>query len=421
MSSNQAARKKLITYFFVSHKNAIQGLRFKMSEILLDRKSNCYSIVAIFSLKDYLNLVAHSYNEGGGLEGQRKAITTKSARRIRNRMVEDFVNGAVLPPVVIGIASKDLYGVVNESPEEFSLEDGLRGVNEEEIAIIDGMQRTTAMYDAYLKATDEKVREKLSERKIRVEFWVARETSSLIYRMLVLNTGQVPWNLRRQIEVIMRPLKTEIEREVPGINLIGIDENEYRKNPGNFQADRVLELYLIFASRTEKIDAKEQVAEEYARLDIIETSSRESVISMFCELLKRVVRFDYILWGMEKESGGRFREGKDFLNSQPVLASLVSVFSQFMLGRPGWDNDSEKVRKKEAELYGSFDGFLGALENQSPEGLREFMEFDTVNEMISKMRGGKVGDMERDFFRGAFRVLLEERFTVPNMGVCWRS
>lgn len=38
------------------------------------------------------------------------------------------------------------------------------------------------------------------------EFWLAKSVRALVYRMLVLNTGQVPWTLSRQLGVVFEPL-----------------------------------------------------------------------------------------------------------------------------------------------------------------------------------------------------------------------
>src|SRR5206468_10941817 len=67
----------------------------------------------------------------------------------------------------------------------------------ENISIIDGMQRSN-VYKHNLYGNE--------NREIRVEYWIASSISNLLYRMLVLNTGQVPWNVRRQIEVVYKPL-----------------------------------------------------------------------------------------------------------------------------------------------------------------------------------------------------------------------
>ncbi|RZJ13843.1 MAG: hypothetical protein EON50_08285 [Acidovorax sp.] len=120
-------------------------------------------------------------------------LKTTSAIRIRKRMVLDIQQGAVLPPIVLGLVLN------NEDFKRFSLKSVnnpqrkrmLSMNHEEKLSIIDGMQRTTAIFEAFEGKTPP------IDRDLRIEYWVANDVGSLIYRMLVLNTGQVPWNLRR--------------------------------------------------------------------------------------------------------------------------------------------------------------------------------------------------------------------------------
>ena len=37
------------------------------------------------------------------------------------------------------------------------------------------------------------------ESKLRIELWVTSKANNLIYRMLVLNTGQISWTLKKQL------------------------------------------------------------------------------------------------------------------------------------------------------------------------------------------------------------------------------
>jgi hypothetical protein len=57
------------------------------------------------------------------------------------------------------------------------------------LAIIDGMQRTTALREAIA------LHEETKKRRMRVELWAAQSTDSLIYRMLgreLINTEPQP-------------------------------------------------------------------------------------------------------------------------------------------------------------------------------------------------------------------------------------
>lgn len=156
-----------------------------------DNRSNCISVLTEMLLEEYKRLAFDSFSANGNFEGQRGVITkSAAAARIRKRMQDDFCRGTIFPQVVLGIqSSKDFMNELTvggdyESSEIF------RNCT---ISIIDGMQRSNIYFKNY------KGNEK---RKIRVEFWISNNSEKLLYRMLVLNTGQTPWNTRRQIEVM---------------------------------------------------------------------------------------------------------------------------------------------------------------------------------------------------------------------------
>src|SRR3546814_6860357 len=76
------------------------------------------------------------------------------------------------------------------------------------------MQRTSALLEA--AEIDSAVR----NNQMRVEFWLPKNVRTMIYRMLVLNTGQVPWTLARQLSVVFAPLLHEVQDKVPQIHLM---------------------------------------------------------------------------------------------------------------------------------------------------------------------------------------------------------
>ena len=106
-------------------------------------------------------------------------------KRIRDRMVTDVRRGAILPPVVIGAV------VDHERFNSFPMagELGLREIIPDgavqSLAIIDGMQRTTAIIEA-LDGEDS-----VLDRTLRVEFWLTKSVRAMVYRMLVLYQGSL--------------------------------------------------------------------------------------------------------------------------------------------------------------------------------------------------------------------------------------
>ena len=173
---------------------------------LKDQRVNCISGLVEMKLVDYLTLVEASYKDDGGIEGQRAPLKTKTAVTIRNRLVSDIKGGAIVPPLVIGVLLPiDDYRKVEEVGTAQELMDLLKKAGSNRLSVIDGMQRTTAMLEAI------RSEESSGQRTIRVEFWIADKVNSLIYRMLVLNTGQVPWEIGRHLETVFSQFLTKIE------------------------------------------------------------------------------------------------------------------------------------------------------------------------------------------------------------------
>lgn len=381
---------------------------------LKDEKFGCHSIIENITMADYMSLIDNAYKDNGGIYGQRSALTTKSAKQIRERMVEDFKSGSVLPPVVIGII--DSKHALNEDTTLEEFKQYLSTIDKNNISIIDGMQRTTAMKEANLSEKEQQ------KRKIRVEFWIVKSINDLIYRMLVLNTGQVPWNTRRQLEVVFTPIKKTISERIPNLELIEIDSGQRRTEAGQFQADRIIELFHVFSTRSEKFDTKQTLSEAYQRIDMIEALSKKNIFDIFIEILNEIVRLDKNLSRCNVQlSEGRFKNGKDVFTSQPTLVGLIVVFAQTILGRPGIDYPAERIEQKRHELIPKIKAFNDKLAKKNEEEICDFLDLSQLNEIIANLKGSKVGDIERDYFKSAFRVLIEENFELENMTVCWRT
>ena len=176
---------------------------------LYDSRTECWSVQTTMSIKKYLEMVTAAHKARGSLSGQRDVLKTTTAKRIRERMISDIAQGAVLPPVVIGIVVSD--AMFKKFPQIKAKISSLV-TDRSQLSIIDGMQRTEALIQAAEKSKD------VFNRDIRVEFWLTRTVRAMIYRMLVLNTGQVPWTMSRQLTVVFAPLLEEIKKTYPTSN-----------------------------------------------------------------------------------------------------------------------------------------------------------------------------------------------------------
>lgn len=390
---------------------------------IFDARVQCWSILTSMTIEQYLQLVAAPYSARGGLPNQREALKTTSGKRIRSRMISDVMEGAVLPPVVLGVVidQAELSTLDNLSQEE--TEDRLINNWKSHVSIIDGMQRTTALKEAFEQ------KQELRDRIVRVECWLASKTDSLIYRMLVLNTGQVPWNLKRQLQVVYAPLIEELKTNVQFERLLNVDVNERRTKGGEFRPDSMIEAYLAFGLRRTEIDTQEALAEEFSRLDMAEAISSQKYAHYFYPVVQIMVDLDRAFGRLDEpeepqDSEGsptKFQIGRNIFDSQPARVGFVVAFALAILGRLGNDKSSTDsdatlaaVRSQATELVGR----LGSLPNDQ---LRDFLGLEVLSERLVGQKRSAIGRYERAFFETAFKVLIEEKLDVPSLEVCWRA
>ena len=370
----------------------------------------------------YIGLVEAAYKKRGGLKGQREPLKTTTGRRIRNRMVEDIKRGAVLPPVVVGVViADDLDMIAALDPSEI-----IERVTKEwtdSISIIDGMQRTTALIDAV--EADPAV----GEQAVRVECWLARSTDSLIYRMLVLNTGQVPWSIKRQLLVVYAPLLEEMREHVHFERLLNLDKAERRFKGGEFSADSLVEAYLAFGIRRTEIDTQETLADEFSRLDIAEAIASKKYDRYFYPIVQILVDLDRAFSrsdgaaaeGAEEAASSKFTIGRNIFDSQPARIGFVVACALKVLGRLGMDKEENESEAALSQLQADAAALVAKLNGMSLDDLASYLALDVLREKLSGQKRSAVGRHERAFFETAFKVLIETNFKAPTMGVCWRA
>jgi hypothetical protein len=372
---------------------------------LVDERVNCYSILMTIKIEDYLKFVEEVYKNKGSIEGQRSPLKTKSAQRIRRRLIDDLIKGTVIPPIVIGVKldNKDFDNLTKNIPEKsLTLLDRIN--KEDQVSIIDGMQRTTALieslnYDKFDKS-----------RLIRLELWVAKSTNSLIYRMLVLNSGQIPWNIKRQLEVVFSQLKNELETNIAGLELFTSDDPSRRVSAGQYQASQFIELFMLFGAKRTNIDLQEELAEEFARLDIIETSGNEEFMQIFYGVSQLLVNLDAVFSSLNTNTTeielNKFKIGRDIFSSQPARAGFIVAMSQDIFGLPGVEFTEEKQLKKYSIIKEKLDLFFKKVKDFNQKELFNLIDLPTLDEQIN-IKSSKVGEFERNFFLKSFKTMID--------------
>ncbi|MBN6064692.1 hypothetical protein [Aggregatibacter actinomycetemcomitans] len=383
------------------------------SNILHDKRIDCYSVMTEMEVSDFLAIVENSYKNRGGIEGQRSPLKTKTALTIRKRMVEDVKRKAVLPAIVLGIHIEnvnELLDNINNNGYQYIVEH----VNPEAISIIDGMQRTTALKEAG---------DSISKEIVRVEFWITDKLNSLIYRMLVLNTGQVPWEMARQLETVYSQLLKSIKNELSeyDISIFIKDEKPRRLENSQYEANKIIQLYIIFSSRRYDINIKDKVAEDFAKLDVIETNSFDNFFSYFIKSFELLLKLNAVFSKAtsDEKSRNRISSGKDIFSSDTALAGFFSAISIKLFNKAGYAINSEDVIQSTMDrIYKKVNNLIDKLETKSKDEITDFLSLLTLDERLNQ-KSGQVGKFERELFYNAFTVLIDDADKLENLDPCW--
>ncbi|MHC2020525.1 hypothetical protein [Methylobacterium sp. CM6247] len=382
---------------------------------LHDQRAECFSVQTVMTIGDYLRLVSLAHSARGALSGQRDKLKTTTAKRIRERMVADIRRGAVLPPVVIGaVVDQETFDTYPNNTATVP-DDILPTSVREQLSIIDGMQRTSALSEASDIDTS------VLNRSMRVEFWLTRSVSTMVYRMLVLNTGQVPWPLSRQLSVVFAPLLGEVQDNVPEINrMFTPDKPGRRVNPGEFSSDALVELYIAFSLRKTNIDTREALSDEFSRLDFVDNLNDSAFQPQFYDCLSMLASFDEVFSRYDRGSNAKFSKGRNIFDSQPARIGFTVAVAQNVLGRPGMDRTHDERIARMRKIRKDARRMLARLTLLRTEDLGDFLKLDVLSETLDK-RVGQVGRYERGLYFDGFQVLIEENFDLKNLEPCWRA
>lgn len=410
-----AALSRNVLYEGATKENSLPDLMHSLK----DHRIECDSTLISLRVNDYLQLIEAAYEEKGGIEFQRSALKSKTAKTIRQRLVTDISKGAIIPPVVLGVlcSKKDQEGIsaARTSQEVLNI---LQRLPSDDISIIDGMQRTTALREA------SDLNPEVLKQEVRVEVWSTQKIGSLIYRMLILNTGQVPWEIARQLETVYSQLVRVVRDHAPaGVEIYSKDDEKRRRSAGKYQASAIVRLFLAFSARRAEFDLKDRVAEDFARLDAIESSAHEEFVDYFIRTFILLVKLDFAFSRLDEvvDVGSvRISSGKDFFNNEPALTGFFVATAIHLFDAPGFNIDWSTTENKMSGAERTIDAVTGRLDKMSLAELAIFLQLETLNDRLNQ-RSGQVGRFEKDLFVRSFSTLLNRGDELQDMTPCWLS
>ncbi len=395
----------------------------KILDSKIDMRSDCISILVSMTLKDYKALVFESFSEDGNIDGQRSVIKKSSvASKIRKRMNDDFIKGALFPQVVIGVLVDDsAFSELKKEIKSQNFEKELSEVSKDNISIIDGMQRSNVYFTNF---------DANEEREIRVEFWLTYQSTKLLYRMLVLNTGQVPWNTRRQIEVIFGNLSSSMMSDLfdryPELNnkveVLGIDDGKRRNQAGKFNKSSMIEMYLGFNTRKVKVNVSDELADEFQRFDMMESVEKDVNFKLFVDCISFLCRLDLAFekYKTSEDESIQFKSGKDIFTSAPACLGFIVACSEFIMGKVSVERTEEEKNERLELLRKKIDDILNKIEKIDDIS---FLALESLSDVVRELPKSKIGDEMRRLFKNAFSEMIryENIEEMPSFESFWRE
>ena len=304
--------------------------------------------------KDYIKLVGDEFDK---FEIQRKRENPKKYFRLK----EDFKKGALLPAITLAIEFSQVEKYLNliEKNELEAIENLL--ISNEEIYILDGLQRTYIIDDLSKEGV-----ELIDNQKLLLEIWFEKQINHLIYRLIVLNSGQKPMSMRHQVELLFMTLKNSLCKDIVGLELYVEKDNAIRSKSKKFAFDRIVNAYYSFLTKSPETDRDNLVVKKLNEDDILsstETELNENYIS-FKKYLAKYCDIDEEIFRIYNNSID-LSSYKNWLSEENTMKAFFAAVSKFKIDE-----------KREVRMDRALDKLLNILKQSSENvdclGLSQF-------------------------------------------------
>lgn len=244
-----------------------------------DQRTDTEVVYAQIGISEYLELVGEDFDR---FEIQRKRQDPKKYTRLK----EDTKKGALLPPITLAINPSKVseFNETLKSKNSEKLKIDL--IKSSDLYILDGLQRSYIIKDLI----DEGVTFK-TDQTLLIEIWFESKIEHLIYRLIVLNSGQKPMSMRHQVELLFTTLKTEIEETIPDLNIYVEKDSQIRSSAKKFSFDRIVNAYYSFLTKSPEVKRDNLIVQKLNEDDILSSNEEElnESYNHFINYLKNIV------------------------------------------------------------------------------------------------------------------------------------
>lgn len=308
---------------------------FKIIGYNKDLRTDTHVIYAQIGIINYLQLVGDKFDE---FDIQRKRESHKGYSRLKS----DIKKGALIPPITLALKPSlvNKFLPLVKTEQTVKLEQEL--ISSSIVYILDGLQRTHLMKDLLEEGHKYDVKQKLL-----LEFWFEKEMGNLMYRLIVLNSGQKPMSMRHQIELLFMTMQEKLNADIPGLIMYNERDLKVRDGAKKFPFERIVTGYHSFLNESPEID-KGKIIVEKLDLGKVITDQELVILERYSDYTKYLT--EYLKIDAEAfrvyEKFKAYTGAKNWLADENVVNSFfaaVGLFDSVKEYKPRINNSLKKL------------------------------------------------------------------------------
>ena len=272
---------------------------------LIDSKVNGKSWLIKLKIGDYLQMT--------DLDGniyQRSIMNVSFYAKLRS----DLLSDSTIPPISV------VYPEIG-----INLENGLD--TDKKFQILDGLQRTNCLLvcidDIKSGKVDSKFKtvEDFQNKVIYVELWEKLDLPSILYKMVILNTGQKKMDYAHQLDILNKSLIERLKSEAIEVTTKR-DSETNGKDKNKFQLSIIAEGLVSFINRSPILGKKNAAEFLFQRLNIDSTEENSEV-----KLIDDVKTYGYLIWVLRDLNllcKNSYNDENPLLKYDPFIPALMA-------------------------------------------------------------------------------------------------
>lgn len=360
-----------------------------------DIRTQTNVIYVKIGIEDYLDLVGTNYNK---FNLQRKREVHKGYDRLK----EDLRKGALIPTMTLAIepsVAKPFSALVEEEKLD-EIKDRVLEIKDN-VYILDGLQRTHKIKE--LKDANVEFNK---DQRLLLEIWFETDINHLLYRLIVLNSGQKPMSMRHQIELLFTTMRVTLSNQIPDLEILVENKEEKRIRAKQLYFERLVTAYKSFLITSPEVDKDVLVSEKIVEEKILENNEEylSGTFNSFKDYLVKYCELDLELFRICNNTP--LNIFKNWFSDANVINSFFAAIGMLHEDR------SERINK-------AIDRLLEDLKNDQPGvDVLNLNEYKRIREEVADPKLFNVGFATRKLLTDSFNEYFRDEGNTTLLK-CW--